>query len=123
MNMQITASCHCGAVELTAELLGGPESAARCTCSFCARRQAANVSAAAHSVKVTRGADNLSLYMWGTGTAKHWFCKTCGIYTHHQRRSDISECGINVGCIHGVEPWTLEPFHWNEGQKHPSDDD
>ena len=73
-----------------------------------ARRQAAAVTAIASSVEITKGAENLSLYAWGTGTAKHYFCKTCGIYTHHQRRSNPEECGINLGCIEGQneEDWT-----------------
>ncbi|QJF51590.1 GFA family protein [Roseobacter ponti] len=115
MSRTVTASCHCGAIVLEAALTADPGSAARCTCSFCARRQAANVSARAASVRVIRGAGNLSLYTWGTHRAKHWFCRTCGIYTHHQRFSDPSECGINVGCIEGVHPWELEPFAWNDG--------
>jgi len=91
------ASCHCGAVVIEATLPRGLNSARRCNCSFCSRRGAAAVTAIAASVRVLQGADNLSLYTWGTHTAKHWFCKTCGIYTHHQRRSDPTECGINLG--------------------------
>lgn len=117
----VRARCHCGAVELTAHLPKGLEDAARCTCSFCRRRQAAAVTALAASVEVVRGAENLTLYTWGTGTAKHYFCKTCGIYTHHQRRSDPTQCGINLGCIDGVEPWTFEPVRWTDGVNHSSD--
>ena len=119
--LNISASCHCGAVELTATLPYGLGDASRCTCSFCARRQAAAVTAIAASVVVTKGAENLSLYSWGTHTAKHYFCKTCGIYTHHQRRSDPSECGINLGCILGVKTWEHEPVQWTDGVNHPSD--
>lgn len=117
----ITATCHCGAVTLTAHLPHGLEDAARCTCSFCARRQAAAVTAVAASVRVTKGAGNLSRYTWGTGTAKHYFWKTCGIYTHHQRRSNPEECGINLGCIEGVRTWEHEPVRWTDGVNHPSD--
>ena len=37
---------------------------------------------------VTKGADQLTVYQWNTKTAKHYFCNVCGIYTHHQRRSN-----------------------------------
>lgn len=117
----ITATCHCGAVSLTATLPYGLSDAARCTCSFCARRQAAAVTAIASSVTVTKGAEFLTLYTWGTGTAQHYFCKVCGIYTHHQRRSDPTECGINLGCIDGAKPWEHDPLPWHEGINHPSD--
>lgn len=118
--LQITASCHCGAVQLTATLPNGLVPA-RCNCSFCARRQAAAVTAITASLKVVKGADNLSLYTWGTGTAKHYFCKTCGIYTHHQRRSDPAECGINLGCIVGANPWEHDPIPWTDGINHSAD--
>ncbi len=54
-------------------------------------------------IHITRGEVNLSLYQWNTGVAKHYFCKTCGIYTHHQRRSNPEEYGFNVACLDGVD--------------------
>ncbi|NYI29089.1 GFA family protein [Sulfitobacter geojensis] len=117
----IKASCHCGAVTLTATLPYGFTDAARCTCSFCARRQAAAVTATTASVTVTKGADDLSVYSWNTHTARHYFCKICGIYTHHQRRSDPAQCGINLGCIDGARPWDHDPIQWTDGINHPSD--
>ncbi len=120
-SMTVKASCHCGAVELQATLPHGLSDIGRCTCSFCARRQAANVTAIASSVKILKGADNLTLYSWNTHTAQHFFCKTCGIYTHHKRRADPSQCGINLGCIEGVNPWDHEPIRWSDGINHPSD--
>jgi hypothetical protein len=99
----------------------GLTDAARCTCSFCKRRQAAAVTATTTSVFVTNGAENLQLYSWGTQTAKHYFCKTCGIYLYHQRRADPAQCGINLGCIAGVNAWEHEPVRWTDGVNHPSD--
>ncbi|WP_027244216.1 GFA family protein [Leisingera daeponensis] len=121
----LKATCHCGAVEIEAEFPEGLASAARCDCSFCLRRGAAAVTALTASLKVLKGAENLSLYTWGTHTAKHYFCKTCGIYTHHQRRSDPKECGVNLGCIEGANPRTHTETYgeipWNDGVNHPSD--
>ena len=118
---EIRARCHCGAVALEATLPHGFDDIGRCTCSFCARRQAAAVTAETASLRVTKGAENLSVYVWGTGTAQHFFCKTCGIYTHHQRRSDPTQVGVNLGCIEGVDPWEFEPIKWTDGKNHPSD--
>jgi hypothetical protein len=70
---------------------------------------------------VTRGADNLVLYQWNTRTAKHWFCRTCGIYTHHQRRSNPNEYGVNVGILDGINPRDLTDVPWMDGRNHPSD--
>ncbi|MFC3117481.1 GFA family protein [Jhaorihella thermophila] len=115
------ARCHCGAVVIEAELPQGLASATHCDCSFCRRRGAAAVTAIAATLKVLKGADNLALYTWGTHTAQHYFCKTCGIYTHHRRRSDRAECGVNLGCIDGVNPRDLDPVPWTDGVNHPSD--
>jgi len=119
--VKVRATCHCGAVALEATLPHGFDDIGRCTCSFCARRQAAAVTAIASSVHVLKGADNLTLYSWNTHTAQHYFCKTCGIYTHHKRPADPSQCGINLGCIEGVNPWEYEPIVWTDGINHPSD--
>jgi len=108
-------------VVIEATLPFGLASASRCNCSFCRRRGAAAVTAQSANIRILRGAENLSLYTWGTHTAKHWFCKTCGIYTHHQRRSDPSECGINLGCFENVDVTTFHDIPWNDGVNHPSD--
>ncbi len=115
------ASCHCGAVELEVELSRGLDSARRCDCSFCRRRGAAMVSAPLDGVKVVKGADKLALYTWGTGVAQHWFCSVCGIYTHHRRRSNPNEYGINLGTLEGVNPSELGELPWIDGVNHPSD--
>jgi hypothetical protein len=80
-------TCHCGPVVLEVTLTDGFNTARRCDCSYCARRGAIAVSAPLDGVQIVQGADRLTLYQWGTGTAKHYFCAICGIYTHHQRRS------------------------------------
>jgi len=115
------ATCHCGAVVIKAYLPQGLSSARRCDCSFCRRRGAPAVTAVAASVTILQGADNLSLYTWGTHTAKHYFCKTCGIYTHHQRRSNPAECGVNLACIKGANPRDMGDIPWSDGVNHPSD--
>lgn len=48
---------------------------------------------------VIQGKDNLSMYQWSTKVAKHYFCKTCGIYTHHQRKSAPDEFAFNLACL------------------------
>ena len=100
-------TCHCGAVEFQVKLCNGLENLRRCNCSICRRKGAIMASVPMEDLEVTRGADNLSLYQWNTKTAKHHFCRTCGIYTHHQRRSVPTEYGFNVACLEGVDPFAL----------------
>lgn len=116
-----TLKCHCGAVELSLDMPEGLDTARRCDCSFCMRRGAAAVSVPLAGLTVVKGADNLTLYQFGTNTARHHFCKTCGIYTHHQRRSNPNEYGVNLGALVGVHVPDLDPIKWVDGVNHPSD--
>ena len=118
---EVTLTCHCGAVELGATLTEGLASIRRCDCSFCIKRGAAAVTAPARDVRVLRGAEALTLYQFGTMTARHHFCRQCGIYTHHRRRSNPDECGLNAACIDGVDLRALEPIAWTDGRNHPCD--
>ncbi len=117
----IRGTCHCGAVVLEVALSDGLRSARRCDCSFCARRGAIAVTAPLDGVRVVQGADKLTLYQWGTRTAKHYFCSVCGIYTHHQRRSNPNEFGVNLAILAGVNPRDLGAVAWTDGVNHPSD--
>ncbi len=117
----VKLTCHCGAVELRVTLPGGLKTARRCDCSFCRRRAAAAVSAPLANVEIVKGAGDLTRYQWGTGTAQHFFCRVCGIYTHHRRRSNPDEYGLNLGAIEGVNPREFEPIAWVDGVNHPSD--
>ena len=58
------------------------------------------------SLTVIKGDDNLSCYQWNTHVAEHYFCNICGIYTHHKRRSNPNEYGINIACLKGVNPYS-----------------
>ncbi|MCL7704548.1 GFA family protein, partial [Enterobacter kobei] len=99
------AQCHCGAVAFTVELTDGFNTARRCSCSFCRMRGAVAVSAPLSGITVTKGEDKLTEYRFHTGTARHFFCSVCGIYTFHQRRSNPNEYGVNVSCIENVSPF------------------
>ena len=115
------AACHCGAVRFSVRLSDGIATARRCDCSFCAARGAVAVSAPKDGVTILAGRDRLTEYRWGTGTARHWFCSVCGIYTHHQRRSNPEEVGVNLACLDGWSPFDLARVEVNDGINHPSD--
>lgn len=116
------ASCHCGAVRLEVDLPDGLPPVERCNCTFCARRGAAVIGVPLEALRVVQGAKNLTLYTWNTGVAQHYFCRTCGIYTHHRRRANPQEYGVNVANLEGVDPSELGEIVWTDGRyNHPSD--
>jgi hypothetical protein len=115
------AACHCKAVQFEVTLTDGLNTARRCNCSFCRMRGAVAVSADLDGIKILSGADVLKEYRFNTGTAKHYFCGRCGIYTHHQRRSNPNQFGVNVACLEGVSPFDFAEVPVNDGVHHPSD--
>ena len=115
------ASCHCGSVQFEITLSDGLKSVRRCDCSFCAMRGAVAVSAKRDDLKITAGEDTLTLYQFNTGVAEHYFCSKCGIYTHHRRRSNPEELGINVACLEGLSPFDFAEVIVNNGKVHPKD--
>ena len=117
----LEGACHCGAVRFTAELPKGLASARRCTCSICQMRGAVAVTGSITGFWLHQGADKLATYRFNTGVAEHHFCLECGIYTHHKRRSNPDELGINVACLEGLSPFDFLEVVVNDGERHPSD--
>lgn len=116
-----TGHCHCGTVRFEVTLSDGFQSIRRCTCSYCRMRGAVAVSAEARGVRIVAGEDALTSYRFNTGTAQHFFCSRCGIYTHHQRRSNPNQFGVNVACLEGVSPFDFAQVPVFDGVAHPSD--
>jgi hypothetical protein len=108
-------------VVLELDLPDGIVDPRRCDCSMCRRKGSVVASVPLAGVKVVQGAESLKLYQFNTGTAKHFFCSHCGIYTHHQRRSNPQQYGYNVGCLEGVNPFDLGAVPTNDGVNHPAD--
>lgn len=115
------ATCHCGSVELELELPDGIVNPRRCDCSICRRKGAVVASVPLAGVRIVKGAECLKVYQFNTFTAKHYFCSNCGIYTHHQRRSNPEQYGYNVGCLEGVNPFDIPDVPTNDGVNHPAD--
>lgn len=110
--MQIDAklyqgSCHCGAVKFSVK--SALTATARCNCSLCRRKGAVMTVAAPEDFQLLCGEDSLSVYQWNTRTAKHYFCRVCGIYTFHRPRTNPDVYRVNVGCLEGVDPLALKP--------------
>jgi len=119
--MIVEAACHCRRVRFEATLTDGLDQVFRCNCSFCRMRGAVVASAESDGVRIISGEDALIEYQFNSRTAKHYFCSVCGIYTHHQRRSDTRRFGVNVACIEGISPFDFHEVPVNDGINHPSD--
>ncbi len=114
-------ACHCGKVRFEVTLSEGLASARRCNCSICRMRGAVALTAKFGELNLLSGADQLATYRFNTGVAEHHFCKVCGIYTHHRRRSNPDQLGVNVACLDGLSPFDFSDVPVNEGRTHPND--
>ena len=117
----LAGACHCGSVKFTVTLTHGFASARRCTCSICRMRGAIAVTSTPDDFRLEAGADQLATYRFNTGTAEHHFCRNCGIYTHHKRRSNPNQLGVNVACLEGVSPFDFRQVVVYDGERHPAD--
>jgi hypothetical protein len=110
-------SCHCGRVRfrVTAAL----DRLVDCNCSVCTRKGFIHLIVAPEQFELVAGQDELVLYQFATKTARHQFCRVCGIHAFYVPRSDPDKIDVNVRCLEGVEPSTLTiaPFdgrHWEQ---------
>lgn len=103
--------CHCGAVRFTVDA-AEPIAALDCNCSLCARTGFLHLIVPASAFRLVSGAASLSAYTFGTGVAKHLFCRTCGIKSYYVPRSNPDGFSINVRCLDGYPglPMTVVPF-------------
>lgn len=90
-------SCHCGAVRFAIET-DFPE-LTTCDCSICARKNALMVKVHESRFTLLSGEESLTEYRFHTRTARHYFCKVCGIYPFHRKRVTPDHLGINVRCL------------------------
>jgi hypothetical protein len=108
-------ACHCGRVAF--ELQARLDSVIDCNCSLCRRRGALWHGAADHHLRILSGEGELALYQFNTLTAKHYFCRRCGIHPFIRPRLDPSRWAVNVRCIDGVDLAALKVVrfdgeHW-----------
>lgn len=62
--------------------------------------------------RLLRGADALAQYTFSTGTARHLFCRHCGVKSYYIPRSNPDGYSINARCLDRstIELLTIEPF-------------
>ena len=94
-------ACHCG--RLTFEVRAELGYVVDCNCSICRRTGALWHPAADADLRIVTGEAELALYQFNTRTAKHYFCRHCGIHPFIRPRLDPGRWAVNVRCIDGVD--------------------
>ena len=105
--------CHCGAVRFVVRF--DERRALDCNCSVCTKKGFLHLIVGADALDVVAGSDHLREYRFGTETARHFFCATCGVHPFYVPRSHPDGFDVNVRCLdevaaEGLGAWTIEPF-------------
>jgi hypothetical protein len=107
--MTYEGRCHCGSVRfrLTSEAI---TAGCRCNCSICIRKGAVMSTRyfAPSEFELLDGGDALAFYRWGDQMVNHCFCRHCGVYPFHDATTQPGHYRVNLGCIDGLDPLTLE---------------
>ena len=92
-----------------------------CNCSMCTKKGFLHYIVPPEDFELVSGKDAaLSTYTFGTHTAKHHFCKTCGIHAFYEPRSHPGHIDVNVRCLDDPEDisrFAIKPFdgrNWEE---------
>jgi hypothetical protein len=109
--------CHCGAVRF--QVIVDRCEAIECNCSICRKKGFLHLIVPPEKFTLLRGAEVLETYTFGTHTAKHTFCRICGIHPFYRPRSHPNWIDVNVRCLDGdvLAKFKIQPFdgaNWEE---------
>ncbi len=116
--MLYKGGCHCEAVRFEVD---APEviRCQDCNCSICSKTGYLHLIVPKSKFSLTKGQDHLATYTFGTGVARHLFCKTCGVKSFYVPRSNPDGYDINVRCL-DTQPGEIiiEPFDGRNWESH-----
>ena len=109
--------CHCGAVRFA--VVVRERVALDCNCSICTMKGFLHLIVPKEDFTLLSGEDTLSEYRFGTGVARHTFCRTCGMHPFYTPRSHPDGVDVNVRCLDGdaIERFVVRAFdgrRWEE---------
>lgn len=96
--------CHCGLVRFEV-IAPAVLSLSECNCSICSRAGHQHLIVPAERFKLLCGSEVLVSYTFNTHTAKHLFCRVCGIKSFYVPRSHPDGFSVNARCL---DPGTVE---------------
>ncbi len=112
--------CHCGAVRFEA-LLADRVEAVTCNCSICAMTGFVHVIVPESRFRLLSGEDHLTSYGFNTRTARHLFCRTCGVKSFYRPRSNPDGWSVNARCLDAPPDLILGEFDGRDWERHGGD--
>ena len=103
--------CHCGHVRFEVDAPRDLD-VLDCNCTICRKSGYLHLIVPQASFRLQQGQEWLSQYQWGTGAARHVFCRVCGIKSFYVPRSNPDGIDVNVRCLDEgtVGRLSIEPF-------------
>ncbi len=98
MELTHRGGCHCGAVRFEVDAPAEIE-ISECNCSICSRSGYLHLIVPRERFRLLRGEQELTTYRFGTGVARHLFCRTCGIKSFYVPRSHPDGVSVNARCL------------------------
>ena len=108
--------CHCGRVRFRIQVDLAESIIGECNCSICTKKGILHLPVLHERLEILGGADEMTTYAFGTGTAKHTFCRHCGIHAFYQPRSDPENYSVNARCLDDYDPATMQPRRLFDGR-------
>jgi len=105
-NITHRGGCHCGRVRFEVDAPARPP-VQECNCSICRMTGFVHLIVPAARFRLLEGEDALTEYRFNTGTARHLFCKQCGVKSFYVPRSHPHGYSVNLRCI---DEGTLQGF-------------
>ena len=100
--------CHCGRVRFRVTADVTRVAVSDCNCSICTKKGFLHLIVPPEQFELLSGEDELSTYQFNTRTAKHTFCRHCGIHAFYVPRSDPDKIDVNVRCLDDVDLGALQ---------------
>ena len=99
--------CHCRRVRFEVDAPASPE-VLECNCSICTMTGFLHLIVPASRFRLLSGESDLAEYSFNTGTAKHLFCRHCGIKSFYVPRSHPHGFSVNARCLDGIDVAALK---------------
>lgn len=90
--------CHCGDVRFEVQAPADLD-VLECNCSICSAGAYLHLIVRAPEFRLLAGAQQLTEYRFGTGTARHLFCRRCGVKSFYVPRSHPDGYSVNARCL------------------------
>ena len=113
-------SCHCREVAFEVDA-PAHLTALECNCSMCRMTGFLHLIVPQSRLRLLRGEQQLTEYRFNTGTARHLFCRRCGVKSFYVPRSNPDGYSVNVRCLERASIVSVDIQPFDDGDRAAAD--